>query len=74
VAINWPSKMRRTVKPFLRVVVWVLPTALATGVANPLLRRDALPERAALLRSPCARFKANLLEAMGARCGGEGVK
>lgn len=53
-------KGRRTVRPFLRVVVWVLPGA---GEAKPLVRGAVLVS-AALLRRPCERFKASLRDAM----------
>lgn len=54
--------MKLTVSPFLRVVDWVL-TAGDTGVARP---RFMGSERPARPRRPWARFRASLLDAIGA--------
>lgn len=56
-----------TVKPFFRVVVWVLPTV--EGVAKPR-RRGPAADRPARFRRPCERFKASLRDAMGDGCEG----
>ena len=69
VALNW-RRCRSgglTVRPFLRVVVWVLMPGVWCGVARPRLGTTRPPARP---RRPCERFRASLRDAMAGDWGG----